>query len=646
MASLKTSDRYAKHPEDRSPEAGKNTEEPKPIGALSLATLGVVFGDIGTSPLYAFRESLRGERLIAVTENNVLGVLSLIFWALIIVISVKYLIFMLRADNEGEGGILALLALLRPWRDTSFRSRKMLIALGLFGTALLYGDGMITPAISVLSAVEGLGLAAPVLKPLVVPLTVAILVLLFLIQKHGTARIGLVFGPVMLLWFISLGVLGLVGILHRPEVLAAVNPAFALDFLRINGLAGFLVLGAVFLVVTGGEALYADMGHFGTLPIRLVWFSLVLPALLLNYFGQGALVLSHPDQAAEPFYRLAPSWAAYPLIVLATLATVIASQAVISGAFSLTRQAVYLRQCPRLTIIQTSPEAIGQIYVPAVNWFLMMATLALVLGFGSSAKLAGAYGVAVTSTMAITTVLAFFVMRGRWRWSPILAGGVSALFLTVDLSFLGSNLTKITHGGWFPLLVAGIVYLLMSTWRLGRLILDYRLRETITSIDEFLERLDAHPPVRVPGTAVFMNSRTEGTPPMLLHHLEHNQVLHQQVVLLTVLTEDVPRVPAAERLEVSCFRPGFYRVYVHYGFIQSPNLPVALRACEFLGLTVDREKITYYLGRKIVVPSPKSGMTIWRKILFAILSRNAARATEFYGIPAERVLEIGIRVEL
>ena len=646
MTPPKTSEPWVKHADGVAPETAQRGEERNRIAALSLATLGVVFGDIGTSPIYAFRQSLHHENPIVLTESNVLGVLSLIFWALIIVISIKYLIFMLRADNEGEGGILALLALLRPWRDTSFRSRKILVAFGLFGAALLYGDGMITPAISVLSAIEGLGVAAPVLKPYVIPLTVAVLCLLFLFQKTGTARIGMVFGPVMLLWFVTLAALGLASIYHRPEVLAAVNPTFALEFLLRNGWTGFLILGAVFLVVTGGEALYADMGHFGRLPIRLAWFLLVLPALLLNYFGQGALVLRNANAAAEPFYHLAPSWAIYPLIVLATLATVIASQAVISGAFSLTRQAVQLGQSPRLTIIQTSPGAIGQVYVPAVNWLLMISTLALVLGFGSSAKLAGAYGIAITSTMVITTVLAFFIMRRRWGWSPSVAGIAAASFLVVDLSFLSANLAKIIQGGWVALLAAGIVFMLMSTWRRGRTILEYRLREATMSLDTFLDRLDENPPVRVTGTAVFMTGRAEGTPPMLLHHLEHNQVLHEQVVLLTVVTNDVPRVPAAERLEISAFRLGLYRVFVYYGFMQSPNLPVALRECERLGLKVDSEKTTYYLGRETLIPSSTAGMTVWRKALFAVMSRNAARATAFYSIPPERVVEIGIQVQL
>lgn len=617
------------------------------LAALGLGALGVVYGDIGTSPLYAFRQCLAGDNPIPVTAVNVLGVLSLIFWALVIIVSIKYVLFLLRADNEGEGGILVLLALLRPWRDTSFRSRKILIALGLFGAALLYSDGMITPAISVLSAVEGLGVATPALKSYVVPFTLLVLVLLFLFQKKGTASVGMAFGPVMLIWFLTLALLGLVSILRRPEVLAAVSPAYAIDFFLRNGWNGFLILGAVFLAVTGGEVIYADMGHFGRSPIRLSWFALVMPALLLNYFGQGALVLGNPDATAEPFYRLAPTWAIHPLVLLATLATVIASQAVISGVFSLTRQAVQLGESPRLRIIQTSPETIGQVYVPGMNWMLMIAALALVLGFGSSGHLAGAYGVAITSTMVITTLLAFFVVRRRWQWGVIAAATVSGSFLVVDLAFFAANLPKIAHGGWIPLLVAGIVFTLMSTWRRGRMMLEYRLRDSTLSLDEFLDRIERDPPVRVSGTAVFMTGRSTGTPPMLLQHLEHNQVLHEQVVLLTVVTNDVPRVPASERLEVNKVRPGIYRVFVRYGFMQSPNLPVALRTCERLGLKIDLERTTYYLGWETLIPSRRiSGMPLWRGMLFAFMSRNAARATAFYAIPPERVVEIGLHVEL
>ncbi|HEY5976139.1 MAG TPA: KUP/HAK/KT family potassium transporter, partial [Geobacteraceae bacterium] len=481
---------------------------------LGLSALGVVYGDIGTSPIYAFRECFYGSHPFLPTQDNVLGVLSLIFWALMIIISLKYLLFVMRADNHGEGGILALLALLAPWRDHAWTSR-LLLFVGLFGAALLYGDGAITPAISVLSAVEGLEIAAPGLKPYVLPVTIAVLVLLFRFQKRGTSRIGTVFGPVMLLWFATLAILGISWIVRAPQVLAAINPAHGIDFFSRNGWHGFVVLGAVFLVVTGGEALYADMGHFGRFPIRLAWFALVLPALLLNYFGQAALILLNPDQSYQPFFNLAPGWALYPLVLLATLATVIASQAVISGAFSLTRQAVQLGQCPHVHIVQTSQEEIGQIYIPSVNWLLMLVTISLVLGFGSSSRLAGAYGVAVTTTMVITVVLAFFVAIRKWQWHPVTAALVMALFLTVDVAFFGANMLKIHAGGWFPLAAGGIVFTMMATWRRGREILAQRLGETWEPLEQFLLRIAASPPHRVPGTAVFMVKRIPGTPPQL-----------------------------------------------------------------------------------------------------------------------------------
>jgi KUP system potassium uptake protein len=613
---------------------------------LGLSALGVVYGDIGTSPIYALRECFHGSHPFPPTPDNVLGVLSLIFWALMIIISLKYLLFVMRADNHGEGGILALLALLAPWHDRS-RKNRLLLFIGLFGAALLYGDGAITPAISVLSAVEGLELAAPGLKPYVLPITITVLVLLFRFQKRGTSRIGIVFGPIMLLWFATLALLGISWIVRAPEVLAAVNPAHAVDFFIHNGVRGFVVLGAVFLVVTGGEALYADMGHFGRFPIRLAWFALVLPALLLNYFGQGALILRNSGLAQQPFFNLAPGWTLYPLVLLATVATVIASQAVISGAFSLTRQAVQLGQCPHVHIIQTSYEEIGQIYIPSVNWLLMIVTISLVLGFGSSSRLAGAYGVAVTTTMVITVVLAYFVAVGRWRWHPLTAGLVAFLFLIVDLAFFGANMLKIESGGWFPLAAGGIVFTLMATWHRGREILAQRLDETKEPLELFLLRIAAKPPLRVPGTAVFLVKPIPGTPPQLLHHLAHNQVLHEQVVLLSVVTKEIPRVTAEKRLEVIRLEQGFYRVFVNYGFMQSPNVPAALRGCETFGLMVNVDTTTFYIARETLVPSPRRpGMMLWREKLFAFMTRNALPATDFFRIPPERVVELGIRIEI
>jgi KUP system potassium uptake protein len=611
-----------------------------------LTVLGIVYGDIGTSPLYALRECFYGRNPFPPTAENVLGILSLIFWSLVIVISCKYLLFVMKADNRGEGGILALMALLVPSDKHSLRRRIMLFWMGLFGASLLYGDGVITPAISVLSAIEGLRVAAPALTSYVVPITIVILVFLFLFQKRGTEGVGSLFGPVMMLWFVVIAILGISGIVKAPDVLTAVNPAHGVDFFLRYRWSGVLVLGAVFLVVTGGETLYADMGHFGRRPISFTWFSLVFPALLLNYFGQGALILTDPKESVQPFYHLAPAVMLYPLVILATVATVIASQAVISGAFSLTRQAMQLRVSPRMLVVQTSPEEIGQIYIPAVNWMLMITTILLVLGFGSSSNLASAYGVAVSTTMLITTILIFFIAREKWRWSPLVAALVTCVFLAEDSSFFGANMLKIKEGGWFPLVAGGAVFVLMTTWRRGREILYERLGERTEPMDDFLKRVSRDPPIRLPGTAVFMIGRLVGAPAMLVHHLEFNRVLHEQVVLLTVANKPVPRIPAAERLEITELGNGFFRVIVRYGFLQSPNVPVALRTCEQFGLVVDPNGVTYYVGRETLIPTKeRSGMILWREKLFAFMTRNALRATAFYNIPPERVVEIGIQVE-
>lgn len=639
----RTAQETNERPTEQTPEEREERVRGR-LPMLCLAALGVVFGDIGTSPLYALRE---GFLHLAVTRVNVLGVLSLIFWSLIIVISLKYMAFVMRADNRGEGGILALMALISPWRSKPSRRQRLLIALGIFGAALLYGDGMITPAISVLSAVEGLQLAAPAFSQYVMPLTIAILVLLFMLQKRGTGGIGRVFGPIMLLWFAVLALLGVYGIVQNPTVLAAVNPLHAVRFFTDNKLEAFLALGGVFLVVTGGEALYADLGHFGRLPIRLAWFFFVLPALVLNYFGQGALLMQDAQAVANPFYRLAPAWALYPLIGLATLAASIASQAVISGVFSLTHQAVQLGLSPRVLIVQTSAEEAGQVYVPALNWVMMVAAIGLVVGFGSSKALAGAYGVAITTTMVITTLLMFVLMFRRWGWSPLLAGVLCAAFLIIDLSFFGANLNKIPYGGWFPLLVAGLIYVYMATWRRGRELLHMHISETTEPLPKLLDYLEEEDPVRVEGTAVFLTAPADGeAPPMLLHHLRRNRALHARVVLLTVYTEDVPRVPAVQRLEVEELECGFWRVRVRYGFMQSPNVPVALRTCERHGLDVDLDATTFYLGRHTLIPTDKPGMMIWREKLFAFMARNSARATQFYKIPPAQVVELGIQVEL
>lgn len=635
------------HQAGPSPRPPRDEQRSRQLFLLSLSALGVVYGDIGTSPLYALRECFLGLHRYPPTEVNILGVLSLIFWALVLIVSVKYLVFMMRADNRGEGGILALLALLKPWRSQPDRQRTVLAALGLFGAALLYGDGVITPAISVLSAVEGLTVATPVLNAYVLPATITILVILFLLQKRGTARIGSLFGPVMVVWFLVISLLGIRGITLEPHVITAINPLHAVHFFQSNGWGGFQILGAVFLVVTGSEALYADMGHFGRTPIRFAWFCMVFPALLLNYFGQGALLLANPAELTQPFYHLAPRWALYPLVLLSTMATVIASQAMISGVFSLTRQAVQFGLSPRMRVIQTSSEEIGQIYIPSVNWALMAAVIGLVLGFRTSSSLAATYGIAVTMTMVVTSLLAFFVMRERWRWHPGTALVVTFLFLMVDLSFFGANMLKIAEGGWFPLAAGGTVFIAMSTWRRGREILAGRLRESVGSLKVFLSGIAVKPPVRVPGTAVFMTGENTGTPPMLLHHLAHNQVLHEQVVLLTVVTEEVPRVPAGERVEVVQLPQGFARVILHYGYMQSPNVPVALRECETIGLRVDMERTTFYLGRETLIPTREiKGMALWREKLFALMSRNSLQATTFYNIPPERVVELGLQVEI
>jgi KUP system potassium uptake protein len=613
---------------------------------LSLAALGVVYGDIGTSPIYALRESMHGSYGIEHTTANVLGVLSLIFWSLIIIISIKYLGFVMRADNRGEGGIMALTALVEPPGGEARGRRKYLVLAGLFGAALLYGDSMITPAISVLSAIEGLEVATPFFAPYVIPITVAILFGLFAIQRHGTARVGTLFGPIVLVWFLTLATLGVSHILRNPSVFAALNPLHGLGFFLRNGLRGFLVLGSVFLVVTGGEALYADMGHFGRRPIRLTWFALVLPALLLNYFGQGALVISNPAALEQPFYMMAPQWALYPLVALTTAATVVASQAVISGAFSLTRQAVQLGYLPRLRIKHTSEREIGQIYVSGINWVLMLASIGLVLGFRSSSRLAAAYGVAVTTDMVFTTILFAVVARRRFGWPGWASVLLIVSFLTVDLSFWGANLPKIPHGGWFPLVIAAALLTIMTTWRRGRLVLGRMFKEQTLPIDLFVRDMERNPPVRVPGTAVYMHSGARGAPPALLHNLKHNKVLHERVILLRVVTRDVPHVPKEERIECRELGAGIYVVNALYGFTQDPHVPAALARCEPMGLTFKPMETTYFLGRERLLAVKKPPMRLWRARLFALLSRNALDATNFFHLPPNRVVELGAQIEV
>ncbi|MBP7147390.1 MAG: potassium transporter Kup [Acidobacteria bacterium] len=628
------------------PAREQGDSHPRVVLTLSLAALGVVFGDIGTSPLYALRECFHGLHAIAPTPANVLGVLSLIFWSLVLVISTWYVAFIMRADNKGEGGIMALLALLLPRRGAIRRLQGIAIALALLGTSLLYGDSVITPAISVLSAMEGLNIATPLFQPFVVPLTVGVLVALFAIQRRGTAGVGAIFGPVMLLWFATIAALGLRAIAAQPGVLVAVDPRHAVDFFLRNGMAGYLVLGAVVLAVTGAEALYADMGHFGHRPIRLSWFALVLPALLLNYFGQGALLLRDPESAFNPFYRLSPDWGLYPLVVLATAATVIASQAVISSAFSITRQAVFLGYVPRLDIEHTSSRRIGQIYVRRVNGALMIATIGLVLGFRSATNLAGAYGVAVTGTMVMTTSLFALLAWRRWRWHPLLVLLLASVFLSIDLSLFGSTLVKIGQGGWFPLTVAAGIYTLMTTWKRGRQILAARLAEKSEPVARLVARLAETTVTRVPGTAVFLTSNPTGLPPALVQNLKHNKVLHERVILLTVSTGEVPVVPPEERVEIQLLAANVWRVKACYGFMEEPDIPRLLEQVRSSGVGGSNEDTTFFVGREMIIASSRPGMAQWRERLFAVMSRNAQRATPFFRIPPDRVIEVGAQVEL
>ncbi len=616
------------------------------LAVTALAALGVVYGDIGTSPLYALKECFAPEYGLDPTPANVLGVLSLIFWSLNFVVSFKYLSFIMRADNRGEGGIMALLALLHPRRQR-VGARRLLVMFGLFGAALLYGDGVITPAISVLGAVEGVSVATPGLPGWVVPiLSSLILIALFMFQSRGTARVGAVFGRVMVVWFTTIALLGVAGIARHPEVLAAVNPWHAVTFFVRDGIRGFLILGAVVLVVTGGEALYADMGHFGKRPIRLAWFAVVLPALVLNYFGQGALLLDHPEAARNPFYSLVPGWALYPMVGVATAAAVVASQALISGAFSLTRQAVQLGYCPRVTIRHTSKTEIGQIYLPGVNRLLGVACVLLVLTFQSSGNLASAYGIAVTGTMTITTLLFCSVARDRWRWPPWRVAAVGTLFLTVDLAFLGANLIKIESGGWFPLVIAAGVYLLMTTWKRGREIVANILRESSLPMDLFLTDIARRQPPRVPGTAVFMTSDPAGVPVVLLHHLKHNKVLHQTVVIMSIEGDEVPQVPPEERLSVEVLGDGFYKVIGRYGFMETPKVPALLALAEGHGLRARPAETSFYLGRETLLADGPARLARWRKLLFILMARNAQSATAFFNLPPNRVLELGAQIQV
>jgi KUP system potassium uptake protein len=614
---------------------------------LTLTALGVVYGDIGTSPLYAIRECFFGSHSVPPTHDNVLGVLSLVLYALLLVISVKYTTLVMRADNQGEGGILSLTALLPTRNGNRFGPGiSILVGLGIVGASLLLGEGMITPAVSILGAIEGLQVATPVFSPWVVPITVAILVVLFVIQRHGTHRVGGLFGPVMVVWFVTLAALGLRWIAQAPEVLSAFDPRHAVNFFIEHGWHGFAVLGAVVLVVTGAEALYADMGHFGRFPIRLAWFVLVLPALLINYFGQGALLLVIGESATQPFFMMAPSWGLLPLVGLATIAAIIASQALISGAFSLTRQAIQLGFAPRLDIQHTSSMAMGQVYVPQVNWFLAISTILITVGFRSSSNLAAAYGIAVTGTMIITTILLSIVASERWQWPKAAVIAVAAIFLAIDVSLFGANLVKLLHGGWLPLVIGALLFTLMTTWKTGRRLVAERLTARAFPLEDFMSAVSSSPPTRVSGTAVFMTAQPRGTPPALAHNVRYNKILHEHVIVLTVTTSPTPYVPLDKQVEVQRLDMGVYNVRVQYGFMQDPDVPSALLRARELGVELDVEDLTYFLGRETIIVTRRPGMAAWREKLFVVMARNAVRATAFFHLPPERVVELGVQVEM
>lgn len=622
----------------------KNKHSFKYLAFLTLGALGVVYGDIGTSPLYALKECFNVQHGLVPNHDNVLGVLSLIFWSLIIIVTIKYHIFIIKFDNHGEGGILALMELVLP-KDKRARY-FVVLTIGLFGASLLYGDGIITPAISVLSAVEGLNVATPFFEPFILPLTLVVLFVLFYFQKRGTTRIGVIFGPITFIWFISIAVLGIGSIIQNTEVLNAVNPVYAVNFFSHNGFLAFIILGSVFLVVTGGEALYADMGHFGRKAIRLAWFSTALPCLMINYFGQGAMLLRNPSAVGNPFYHLAPEWALYPLVILATMATVIASQAVISGAFSLTQQAIQLGFLPRVRIIHTSNEERGQIYIPQINWLLFIAIVFLVLQFRSSSNLAAAYGVAITTTMVITTLLAYVAMRKLWNWSIIVSASVAMFFLAVDVAFFSSNMLKILQGGWFPLALGLIVYFIMITWNNGRKLLRSKMRERTQPLDEFIEEYLTTRLTTIPGTAVYMYSIPHETPPALAQNLKHNKILHKQIVILNIVFKTIPRVNADERLFIDSPAENFYRAVANYGFMEQPNVTALIEELNTKGVKIDMNKATFYLGRELMVPGENLGWLKWRIRLFMFLSRNAQRPTEYFNIPSDRVYEAGTQITI
>ncbi len=622
-------------------------QDKKRLATLTLAALGIVFGDIGTSPLYSIKEVFGGvHHPVPITPENVLGILSLFFWSLIIVVTLKYVFFIMRANNKGEGGIIALMTLALHKGTPGTWQQKLLVTLGLIGAALFYGDGVITPAISVLSAVEGLEIITPTFKPYIMPITLVVLVGLFMFQRRGTANVGALFGPVMVVWFAVLALLGALAIFDNPAVLAAINPQHAFQFLTGNSLLGFFALGAVVLCITGAEALYADMGHFGAKPIQYAWLGYVMPALLINYFGQGSLLLANPGAVENPFYLLAPEWAMYPLVILSTLATIIASQAVISGSFSITQQAIQLGYTPRLEIQHTSDREIGQIYLPGINWLLLVSIIALVIEFGSSSNLAAAYGIAVTGTMLITNILAIAVAIRLWNWSPLRAILGALPFICVDLGFFLANSVKIPDGGWFPLVFGLAIFILLTTWKRGRELLGERLEADAMVLKPFIKNITDDGVARVPGTAVFLTQNAESVPHAMLHSLKHYKALHERIIILSVEVFDLPYVPDIDRVEVHRLTGNFSQVIVQYGFKDDPDIPAALAFCAESGLNIDMMDTSFFLGRETLIPKLGSEMAYWRELIFVAMFRNAGSATTFFKIPSNRVVELGSQVVL
>ncbi|PJJ20633.1 KUP system potassium uptake protein [Janthinobacterium sp. OK676] len=613
---------------------------------LTLAAVGIVYGDIGTSPLYTLKTVFDPTHGLSVTHNNLLGIVSLIFWGLTLIVSLKYVTLVLRADNRGEGGIMALMALVLSSVSKSSRWHVPLMVIGVFGATLFYGDSVITPAISVLSAIEGLEVATPAFSPYVVWLTIAVLVGLYSVQSHGTAGIGRFFAPIMLIWFVALACMGVVNIIKSPAILAAVNPLHAVAFLLENGRIAFLSLGAVVLALTGAEALYADMGHFGKKPIRMAWFLIAFPALALNYLGQGGLLLAHPEAISNPFYQQLGAWSVYPLVILSTMATVIASQATISGTFSMTKQAIALGFLPRMRVRHTSESEIGQIYIPAVNWLQLAVVLLAVVGFGSSEKLAAAYGIAVTATMLATTILTFFVIRYRWKMNLLLCWAATGFFLIIDVNLFSASALKLFHGGWFPLLLGAILFIVMLTWKRGRQLVFENLEKHAIPLDDFLSSLFIAPPLRVPGTAIFLRGETDGVPHALLHNLLHNKVLHERVIFLTVFMHEEPWVAPSERVRVVDLGHQCYQVNVHYGFKDEPDIPDALAQCAQQGLDFEMMETSFFIARQTIISTPGAGMMPWREHLFVTMSRNARTAADYYQIPSNRVIELGTQVEI